>query len=211
MDVKGNFSVAEGHLERFSSYLFRRKLGRKHNQNIVQNQNRLQKKINLSSVQDSNVAKVAAFSWTRRSFDDFVNNKCTLRIFTMALLDSDLCKVKNYISKKKRCKNRWWQLRIPYNQKGYQSQQAYDDDVSCCCELKRLLLQQLPVWSGSSCSIWSAVNGISSYLTDQNKTNTTWKFPCRQQHCYLFVIWEISAKWIEARYISTIETEDGLT
>ena len=101
MDVKGNFPVAKGHLERFSSYLFRRKLGRKHNQNIVQNQNRLQKKINLSSVQDSNVAKVAAFSWTRRSFDDFVNNKCALRIFTVALLDSNLCKVKNYISKKK--------------------------------------------------------------------------------------------------------------
>ena len=43
MDVKGNFPVAKGHLERFSSYLFRRKLGRKHNQNIVQNQNKLKK------------------------------------------------------------------------------------------------------------------------------------------------------------------------
>ena len=38
--------------------------------------------------------------WCAR-FNDFVNNKCALRIFTVALLDSNLCKVKNYISKKK--------------------------------------------------------------------------------------------------------------
>jgi len=31
------------------------------------------------------------------------------------------------------------------------------------------------------------------------------------QRNYLFVIWKISTKGIEARYIGTIETEDGLT